>query len=55
MAMSDVETVSKKCSPLQGEPWQTTAVFLAQVPGAINRGLLRFINYAIITGLLQYK
>lgn len=34
---------------------KTTAAFLAQVPGAINRGLQRFINYAVILDLLQYE
>lgn len=34
-------------------PGKIPAALRAQVPGAINRGLLRFINYTIILGLLQ--
>lgn len=34
---------------------KTTTAFLAQVPGAINRGLQRFINFAAILGLIQYE
>lgn len=57
--MSDGEYENSKqknvhpCSVVS--PGKIPAEFLAQVPGAINRGLLRFINYTIILGLLQYE
>lgn len=46
---------AKDFHPCRMSPGKTTAAFLAQVPGAINRGLRRFINYTFILGLLQYE